>query len=217
MHRDPPARAKERNRHALTPAPPLETGVRWQLPDWLRDELDALPSRIVDDDTRMRFVLTLARRNFEGRRTGGPFAAAVVERDTGRLISVGTNQVLAAGASSAHAEILALSLAQSALATWDLAAGHLPALQLVVSWRPCAMCLGAVVWSGVRSLLFAGEGEEVHRITGFDEGPVSPNWRRELGERGIDVGDGLLRAEACQVLTDYARSGASAYNPTRVS
>lgn len=34
---------------------------------------------------------------------GGPFAALVPERETGRIVSLGANVVLASGVSSAHA------------------------------------------------------------------------------------------------------------------
>lgn len=87
----------------------------------------------------MGLVHTLAGRNFrEGN--GGPFAAIVVERDSGRLVSVGVNVVLASGVSSGHAEVTALGLAQTALSTWDLGGEGLPAHELVVNWRPCVQC-----------------------------------------------------------------------------
>ena len=63
--------------------------------------------------------------------------------------------------SSAHAEVTVLSVAQQMLGTFDLGGTGLPAYQLVVNWRPCTMCFGAVIWSGVRSLLLAGYGIEV--------------------------------------------------------
>src|SRR6185295_4952711 len=115
---------------------------------------------------------------------GGPFAAGVFERDTGKLIAVGLNRVLASSCSSAHAEILALSLAQKSLGSYDLGGENMLAHQLVVNWLPCAMCFGATLWSGVRSLVIAGNGPELEQITGFDEGPVHPEWEKELAKRG---------------------------------
>ena len=35
---------------------------------------------------------------------------------------------------------------------------------------------GAVLWSGVRELVLAGEGPELEELTGFDEGVVAPDW-----------------------------------------
>jgi hypothetical protein len=53
----------------------------------------------------MRFVLDLARENVAA--SGGPFAAAVFEDASGRLLAAGANRVVASGCSCAQAEILA--------------------------------------------------------------------------------------------------------------
>ncbi len=162
----------------------------------------------------MREVIRFARLNFE-RDTGGPFAAGVFERDSGRLVALGVNRVVATGCSSAHAEVMALSLAQRALGGWDLGVEELPRHQLVVNWRPCAMCYGAVLWSGVRSLAIAGSGPELEELTGFDEGPLTSDWDLELERRGIEVIDGVLREEACAVFRAFGESAATVYNPRR--
>jgi tRNA(Arg) A34 adenosine deaminase TadA len=185
-----------------------------ELPTWVGDELAGLPDLLSTDEDRMRVVNTLAARNYlEGG--GGPFAALVLERATGRLISAGVNVVLASGLSSTHAEVVALSLAQVRLGGWDLGADggeH----ELVVNWRPCAMCYGAVVWSGVRHLVVAGDGPELERITGFDEGPVRDDWEQQLLARGITVTSDVLRDEAVKVFAAYgqyvADQGAVVYN-----
>ena len=184
-----------------------------ELPAWVADELAQAPERLAMDEDRMRLVNTLAARNYvEG--SGGPFAALVMDRSTGRLVSAGVNVVLASGLSSAHAEVMALSLAQVRLGGWDLSAGgdH----ELVVNWRPCAMCYGAVLWSGVRRLVAAGAGPELEKLTGFDEGPVRDDWDEQLIQRGIDVTVDVLRAEAMAVFAAYGEyveaTGAVVYN-----
>ena len=89
------------------------------LPAWLRAELPALPEVLIGRDAQMELVHRLARRNFmEGN--GGPFAAIVVERETGRLVSAGVNVVLQSQISSSHAEVVALGLAQTAIGSWNL-------------------------------------------------------------------------------------------------
>jgi tRNA(Arg) A34 adenosine deaminase TadA len=179
------------------------------LPAWLVDELGDLPARLVDDDASMQLVNRLADRNWRAGN-GGPFAAIVVDHGTRELISVGVNVVLSSGLSSMHAEVTALSLAQVATEGWDLGADR--ELELVVNWRPCAMCYGAVLWSGVRYLVIAGEGPECEDLTGFDEGPVTPDWRGELELRGIRVTSDIRRAEAVSVYAEYGRSDAIVYN-----
>ena len=185
--------------------------VKLSLPNWVSTEVAQLPSDIPDPADRMMAVIRFSRLNLE-HETGGPFAAGVFEADSGRFVSMGVNRVMASHCSSAHAEIMALSLAQKQLSTYDLGAPGLPDHQLVVNWRPCAMCYGALIWSGVRSLVIAGSGPELEEITGFDEGPIHPDWKSELEKRGITVTEGLHRDAAIEVFRQFAASGATVYN-----
>lgn len=181
------------------------------MPDWAVTELERLPAVIPSLEDRMAEVIRFSRLNFENG-TGGPFAAGVFERDTGRLVVIGVNRVVASNCSSAHAEVMALSLAQKLLGTYDLGGPGMPVYQLVVNWRPCAMCYGAVLWSGIRSLAIAGSGPELEAITGFDEGPIHPEWDKELARRGIELIDSVLTEEALRVYRDFAASGSLVYN-----
>jgi tRNA(Arg) A34 adenosine deaminase TadA len=181
----------------------------------VEDECAALAAAPVPDPARrLEFVLRLARRNFEAQ-SGGPFAAAVFRMDTWDLVVAGVNRVVPGNCSAAHAEIVTLALAQQFYETFDLGGPDLPAHELVVSWRPCAMCFGALPWSGIRSLLIAGSGPELEQLTGFDEGPIHPEWQRELEQRGIAVSQGATQAEAVAVFRDFASSGALVYNGRR--
>jgi len=175
---------------------------RVALPAWIDDELADEPASIPDREGRMRLVHRLADRNWrEG--DGGPFAALVAERDTGRIVSVGVNVVLGSGVSSAHAEVVALGLAQTALGGWDLGADGLPVHELVVNWRPCIQCYGATMWSGVRGLVVAGQGAELEEITTFDEGPLGADWAEQFEARGIEVVTDVLRDDALKVFRGY--------------
>lgn len=187
------------------------TDITVSLPDWVEEELLHLPVRLPDIEDRMREVIRFSRLNIE-HETGGPFAAGVFEKDSGKVITIGVNRVVPSDCSSAHAEVVALSVAQQSLGTFDLGAAGMPAHQLVVNWRPCAMCYGALIWSGVTSLVIAGSGPQLETITGFDEGPIHPDWRRELEKRGIAVTDGILTADAVTVFEQFAASGALVYN-----
>jgi tRNA(Arg) A34 adenosine deaminase TadA len=183
----------------------LAKEYRVALPAWIEDELAAVPGVIADREQRMHLVHRMADRNWrEGN--GGPFAALVAERDTGRIVSVGVNVVLASGVSSAHAEVVALGLAQTALGGWDLGAAGLPAHEIVVNWRPCIQCYGATMWSGVRRLVVAGEGPELEEITTFDEGPLGADWAEQFEARGIDVVHDVLRDEALEVFRAYRKA-----------
>ncbi len=153
----------------------------------------------------MAVVIEFSRMNFQ-RKTGGPFAAGIFEWDSGRLVVIGVNRVVPFHCSSAHAEVMAISLAQKLLGVYDLGAPGLPTYQIVVNWRPCAMCFGAVLWSGVRSLVIAGDGPELEMITGFDEGPVHPESRSELEKRDLELVNDVLRAEAIAAYKEFSVS-----------
>jgi tRNA(Arg) A34 adenosine deaminase TadA len=189
----------------------LATTAHAELPAWLVAELETLEGELATDDERMAVVNALAARNFrEGN--GGPFAALVVDRVTGLVVSVGVNVVLSSGLSGAHAEFMALSLAQARLGRWDLGADGENELELVVNWRPCIMCYGSLIWSGVKHLVIPDSGPELEQLTGFDEGPTPADWRGELEARGISVTTGVQRDEAIAVFADYGRSASVVYN-----
>ncbi|HET9275082.1 MAG TPA: hypothetical protein VFN96_03320, partial [Gemmatimonadales bacterium] len=73
----------------MSPSGPDEVLVT--LPAWVERFVDRRASYPAAED-RMRLAIGLSRENVV-RKTGGPFAAAVFERDTGRLVSVGVNSV----------------------------------------------------------------------------------------------------------------------------
>lgn len=157
----------------------------------------------------MRFVIELSRLNIENG--GGPFGAAIFDMQSHRLISAGVNMVIGASCSMAHAEMVAISLAQQQLGQYDLGAAGLPRFELVSSCEPCAMCFGALPWSGIRHLA-CGARDADARAIGFDEGPKHPQWRNELEQRGISVSTDICRSEAKVVLDAYAASGGVIYN-----
>ena len=184
------------------------------MPDWIEQELAKRPEVYPTLESRVALVVEFSRLNIE-HKTGGPFAAGVFELASGRLVSLGVNRVVASCVSSAHAEFTALSLAQQRLGSFDLGGPGLPDHELVVNWRPCAMCFGAVIWSGVRSLALAGSGSAVEEITGFDEGPLVDDWIGELNNRGIKVADNLAREAACEVFCAFRDSNQLVYNARR--
>ena len=192
----------------------LMTRFELDLPGWIQAELESQPACWPSESDRMALVVQLSGMNFR-KKSGGPFAAGVFEKNSGRLVSVGVNRVTENNCSCAHAEVMAISLAQRRLASWDLGAENLPTHQLVVNWRPCIMCYGALIWSGIRSLVVAGDGPQLEAITGFDEGPLGPDWKKGLEARGISVKTGLLQEDAVKVFRDFRDSGALVYNPSR--
>ncbi len=161
----------------------------------------------------MGLAVELSRRNvLEG--TGGPFGAAVFDLSTCRLIALGVNLVVPTTSAAAHAEVVAICLAGQAVGNFDLTEGAGGLTELVTSCSPCAMCLGAVPWSGV-SRVVIGAREEDARSVGFDEGNRPVDWVEGLQRRGIEVVQDVLRAEAVAVLRDYVRGGGLVYNSSK--
>ena len=187
----------------------MERALHIAIPDWLADVAAASPP-LATATARMGFVIDLAMRNVR-TGSGGPFAAAVFEIASGLLLAAAGNLVLASHCSAAHAEILALSLAQQAVGGYDLGASGMPRCEIVSSAEPCAMCCGAVLWSGVRRLVFAANDADV-RAAGFDEGPKHHDWANELRRRGIDVIGEQQRMQALAVLAAYRAAGGRIYN-----
>ncbi|HOP49843.1 MAG: nucleoside deaminase [Flavobacterium piscis] len=189
-------------------------GVVLKNPDWIEEFVASYErsfDRLVD---RMKFAIDLSEKNVM-LGTGGPFGAAIFEKESGKLIACGVNQVVELNKSIAHAEIMAILHAQEKLKTYDLGNPELPDLQLVTSSQMCVMCFGAVLWSGVKSVVIGARGIDVESSCGFDEGPLHPNWVEELEKRGIEVIQDVLRPDAIAVLKMYKRLNAVVYNASR--
>ena len=180
-----------------------------KLPDWLLDHWKQQTKPFATCEDRMRFVIELSRLN--ASKDGGPFGAAVFEAHSGLLIAPGINIVAQSSCSIAHAEIIALMFAQRILNDFTLHLNSGKHYQLVSSTEPCIQCFGALIWSGISSLVCGAKTSDAEAI-GFDEGPKPGNWIEELQKRGIEVVPGVLRTEAVKVLEEYKANGGVIYN-----
>jgi tRNA(Arg) A34 adenosine deaminase TadA len=185
--------------------------VTLTLPDWTVPFIDKYDfSQCARVEARMRFALALARENIR-QGTGGPFGAAIFDCATHKLIAPGINLVLSSQCSVLHAEIVAIMIAQKISGSFDLGKTGLPALELVTSTEPCAMCLGALPWSGIKRLVCGGRDADARAI-GFDEGAKVNDWVATLEKRGIKTTTDVCREEAQSVFTSYLSTGGIIYN-----
>lgn len=183
--------------------------IRVAYPEWVDSVVD-WTRRYESDDDRMRVAIDVSRANVE-RGSGGPFGAAIFEQESGKLVSVGMNSVVRYNNCTLHGEMVAFMMAQQRVASFTLHAPRLPVHELFTSCEPCAMCLGATLWSGVRRVVYGAGREDASRLS-FEEGPVFPESYRYLEDRGITIVRNVLREEARAVLELYRAKSGKIYN-----
>lgn len=189
---------------------PLPLRLEFALPGWVPDFLEGWGA-FLGDEAKMRLAIALAGENIR-RGSGGPFGAAVFRRSDSALVAVGVNQVDTHRNAVLHAEVVALMLAQQRLDSYTLRG--LPGeggFEIFSSCSPCAMCLGAVLWSGVERLVYAAARHDAMSL-GFDEGPVFAESYQYLRERGVEIVPDVLAAEAREVFERYRWQEGLIYN-----
>ena len=183
--------------------------IQIHYPDWVHEIVDW--ERVYrTDDEKMRLAIELSRENVK-RETGGPFGAAIFERDSGSLVSVGMNSVVRLSNCTLHGEMVAFMMAQRRVGSFTLGAPGQAAHELFSSCDPCAMCLGATLWSGVKRMVCGASREDATGLQ-FEEGPVFRESYAYLETRGIDVRRNVLREEAKVVMERYRAGGGRIYN-----
>lgn len=138
-------------------------------------------------------AIELARQARE--RGNHPFGALLVV--DGQEVLAVENTVNTERNPTAHAET---NLIQEAIC--KLSPATLSRATLYTSCEPCAMCTGAIYWSGVRKVVFALSSHELARLAGGD----FPVPCRELFSRArdrVEVTGPLLFEEAIKVHEDY--------------
>jgi tRNA(Arg) A34 adenosine deaminase TadA len=185
-------------------------GISITPPAWLAGFTD-WDKPLSSDEHRMRLAIALSRENVD-RGTGGPFGALIIESATGKIVAAGTNSVVRLNNSTLHGEMVAFMVAQQRLRSFSLAAPGMPSHELVTSCEPCAMCLGATLWSGVKRVVSGASREDATRLQ-FEEGPVFPQSYAYLESRGVAFARDVLRGEAREVLEQYRARGGAIYNP----
>lgn len=92
-----------------------------------------------------------------GTQIGGPFGTVIVK--DGEIIAQGRNHVLANHDPSAHGEITTIRKACEKLGTHDLSG-----CELYTNAYPCPMCLGAIIWSNIKTCYYGNTAEDAKGI-----------------------------------------------------
>lgn len=183
--------------------------IHIDLPDWAA-EIARYGKAFATSEARMRLCIELARNNIE-RNAGGPFGAAVFEIESGKLVGVGMNLVVPMKNSVLHAEIVAFMDAESRVGSYSLAAEGLVPHEVVTTCEPCAMCLGASLWAGVKRITYGATRADAAELN-FDEGPVFPQSYQYLQQRGIETVGEVLRTDAREIFKLYRERQGTIYN-----
>jgi len=140
---------------------------------------------------RRAIELALEARN-DGRH---PFGSLIVNDRGEVVVEARNNAVRPNGEPTQHAEMIACSQAARLLGDDDLAR-----CTLYTSTEPCAMCAGAIYWTGIGRVVFALSEAGLFRHTGnHEQNPTLDLPCREVfarGQRQIVVLGPLLEDEA---------------------
>ncbi|MES1218271.1 MAG: nucleoside deaminase [Bacteroidota bacterium] len=108
---------------------------------------------------------------------GGPFGCVIVR--SGEIIAEGYNEVTSNNDPTAHAEIVAIRKACTSLNTWQLTD-----CEVYASCEPCPMCLGAIYWARVNSVVYASTRHDAAAIN-FDDDFIYKEINNKMNERKI--------------------------------
>ena len=125
-----------------------------------------------------------------------PVGAILVDPASGEVISTGANGPIGAHDPTAHAEIVAMRRAATALGNY-----RLTDLTLYVTLEPCAMCAGAISHARIGRVVWAADdpkgGAVVHGPRFFEQ--PTCHWRPQ-------VTGGVLAEESAELLRDFFRA-----------
>jgi len=123
-------------------------------------------------------AIDLACQNVSNQQ-GGPYGAVIVQN--GQIISASGNCVTVNKDPTAHAEIVAIRQACTALNTFQL-----NDCTLYTSCEPCPMCLGAIYWARLEKVFFACNRQDAAKA-GFDDSFIYDELSLDIEQRHIPM------------------------------
>ena len=134
----------------------------------------------------MRRAIALATENVRSGR-GGPFGAVIVH--DGVVVGEGANRVTLTNDATAHAEVVAIRAACTALGAFSL-----DGCEIYSSCEPCPMCLSACYWAHIERIWFGNTAADAARAN-FDDAVLYREVALPHAQRRIPSGE-LLHDEA---------------------
>jgi tRNA(Arg) A34 adenosine deaminase TadA len=142
----------------------------------------------------MRAAVQLAENGMRSGR-GGPFGCVVVRR--GEVVGRGSNRVTSTNDPTAHAEVVAIRDACTALGTFQLTD-----CELYTSCEPCPMCLAAIYWARIPQVFYGNTRADAAAI-GFDDDFIYQQIPLPPEQRTVKM-ELLLRDEAQTAFQEWA-------------
>lgn len=143
------------------------------------------------DDVHMRHALRLAEEALGHDEV--PVGAVVVHED--RVIGKGFNQRQMLADPTAHAEILAITAAATALGDWRLSG-----CTLYVTLEPCLMCAGAIILARIDRVVYAAADPKAGAVESLYQVLSDPRLNHRPQVRA-----GVLADSAAALLVDFFR------------
>jgi len=112
----------------------------------------------------MEMAIKQARKTMN-KNYGGPFGAVIIN-EKGKVIAVSSNTVLKDKDPTAHAEISAIRQATLKLKTHDLSN-----CVMFSTAFPCPMCLGAIIWSNIKTVYYGCDSKQTNEL-GFRDDKI---------------------------------------------
>lgn len=125
---------------------------------------------------------------------GGPFGAVVAVG--GQVVGRGCNRVLRTNDPTAHAEVVAIRDACARLGRF-----HLADAEIFASCEPCPMCLGAIAWARIPTLVYGATRHDAER-GGFSDAAI---YREFAGGAKTIRARQALEVEARALFDEWAR------------
>ena len=140
----------------------------------------------------MRRALELAA---QAAKKGEVPVGAVLVRD-GVCLGEGLNQPISGNDPTAHAEIVALRAAATAVGNY-----RLPDTTLYVTLEPCTMCIGALIHARVGRLVFAAREPRAGAVVSTLQLCGHPSYNH-----AVEWSEGLLADESSALLTAFFKA-----------
>jgi tRNA(adenine34) deaminase len=144
------------------------------------------------DELWMQEALRAAQRALDAGDV--PVGAVVVHQ--GKIIGRGWNRNLSDSDPTAHAEVMALREAGTALGNHRLSD-----CELYASIEPCAMCAGALVHARIRRLIYGADDPKAGAVHSVLRVVNHPSLNHRLEVRG-----GVLAGSCAEILQEFFRS-----------